>query len=306
MKPLVAVGLAAFALACAQGEFRTNRRSPIIDVHLHAEPIWQGNDQSWYPSHLQIPSSEEDLMHQTLKELDRYNIVKAFTSDDSAERLERYRAAAPDRIIPALLTDGTADNFEILRSQFKSGELAVLGELTAQYAGLAPNNPALEPYWKLAEELDIPVGIHIGLGPPGTALTDSPSYRMGLSRPLLLEEVFIRHPKLRVYVMHAGWPMLDEMVGLMYQFPQVYVDVGVINWYIPRAEFHSYLRRLVEAGFANRIMCGSDQMQWPGAIGLAVEAIESAPFLTSEQKRDIFFNNAVRFFRLEIAGQQSS
>jgi CubicO group peptidase (beta-lactamase class C family) len=34
---------------------------------------------------------------------------------------------------------------------------------------------------------------------------------------------------------------------------------------------------------------------------MAVEAIESADFLTKEQKRDIFFNNAVRFFRWDRA-----
>jgi predicted TIM-barrel fold metal-dependent hydrolase len=35
------------------------------------------------------------------------------------------------------------------------------------------------------------------------------------------------------------------------------------------------------------------------SIRLAVESIESADFLTPEQKRDIFYNNAVRFFRLK-------
>jgi hypothetical protein len=32
---------------------------------------------------------------------------------------------------------------------------------------------------------------------------------------------------------------------------------------------------------------------------MAIEGIESASFLTEEQKRDIFYNNAVRFFRLD-------
>jgi hypothetical protein len=36
-------------------------------------------------------------------------------------------------------------------------------------------------------------------------------------------------------------------------------------------------------------------MRWPEAIGWAVEAIEEAPFLSEEQKRDIFYHNAVRF-----------
>jgi predicted TIM-barrel fold metal-dependent hydrolase len=40
-------------------------------------------------------------------------------------------------------------------------------------------------------------------------------------------------------------------------------------------------------------------MVWPEAIGMAIEGIQSVNFLTEEQKRDIFYNNAVRFFRLD-------
>jgi uncharacterized protein len=46
------------------------------------------------------------------------------------------------------------------------------------------------------------------------------------------------------------------------------------------------LRRLVEAGFEQRILFGSDQMLWPHTIGLVIETIESAEFLTEQQKRD--------------------
>jgi predicted TIM-barrel fold metal-dependent hydrolase len=45
-------------------------------------------------------------------------------------------------------------------------------------------------------------------------------------------------------------------------------------------------------------MFGSDQMVWPGAIEIAIANVESANFLTPEQKRDIFYNNAARFLRL--------
>ena len=75
--------------------------------------------------------------------------------------------------------------------------------------------------------------------------------------------------------------------------------LGIIDWGKPKAEFYTYLRRLTEAGFADRIMFGTDQMVWPDAIGIAVDRIRSAPFLTRKQKRDILFNNAVRFFRWE-------
>jgi len=39
-------------------------------------------------------------------------------------------------------------------------------------------------------------------------------------------------------------------------------------------------------------------MIWPRAIEVAIDTLEQAPFLTAEQKRDIFFNNAARFLRL--------
>jgi predicted TIM-barrel fold metal-dependent hydrolase len=191
-----------------------------------------------------------------------------------------------------------------LRAWLESGRYQALAEFAPQYAGLPPNAPELEPYFALAEDLDIPMGIHVGLAPPGVAYGRSPDYRMAHSNPLLLEEVLLRHPKLRLYVMHAGWPMLDGMLGLLHAHPQVYVDIGVIDWVLPRAEFHRYLRRLVEAGFGDRIMFGSDQMVWPEAIGMAIDAVESAEFLTEAQKRDIFYNNAARFLRLASEGQR--
>ena len=62
---------------------------------------------------------------------------------------------------------------------------------------------------------------------------------------------------------------------------------------------------MVDAGMEKRILFGSDQMNWPDAIGEAIKSIETAPFLSAGQKRDIFYNNAARFLRLseaEIAG----
>jgi predicted TIM-barrel fold metal-dependent hydrolase len=81
----------------------------------------------------------------------------------------------------------------------------------------------------------------------------------------------------------------------------VYADVSVINWLAPRAEFHDYLHALMRAGNGDRLLFGSDQMRWPDAIGMAIEGVASAPFLSAAQKRAIFFDNAVRFFRLDSA-----
>ncbi|MCI0625225.1 MAG: amidohydrolase family protein [Acidobacteria bacterium] len=316
-----------------------NRRPLIIDMHLHAETlagflgdiagarprppkVCAGDQEISYPGWdprkqlaigearscrniLAAPGSDEELLRQTLEMLERYNI-RAVTSG-SLDDVGRWRAAAPDRIIPAV-------NFERghdarggalyrepveLRRLFAEGKFAVFAEVGPQYHGLSPADPALEPYFALAEELDIPIGLHLGEGPPGGMHVGYRQYRVAVGRPLLLEEVLVRHPKLRIYVMHFGSPLIDEMIALLYSHPQVYVDVAQNNWGFPRKEFHRHLRRLVEAGFGKRILFGSDQMVWPQTIEIAIESIESADFLTHEQKRDILCRNAARFLRLD-------
>ena len=79
--------------------------------------------------------------------------------------------------------------------------------------------------------------------------------------------------------------------------PQLYVDISMIARYLPRDEFQEYSRRLVEAGSAKRIMFGSDEMIWSGAIQLAIDAVTSSDFLSPKQKRDILYNNAAKFLR---------
>jgi uncharacterized protein len=99
--------------------------------------------------------------------------------------------------------------------------------------------------------------------------------------------------------MHYGSPLVDEMIAMLFSHPQLYVDVAWNDWGLPRKQFHDHLRRLIEGGYGKRILFGSDAMVWPGTIDVAIQSIETAPFLTLEQKRDIFYNNAARFLRLK-------
>lgn len=246
------------------------------------------------------PQTDEALRQANVAKLRQHNIIAV--ASGPAAHVEKLHRAAPDRVIPALSFGQDAlPSIDELRRLHARGLLKVIGELTFQYAGVAPDDPRIEPYYALAEELDVPIAIHIGPGPPGAPYFAAPAYRMRLSNPLALEDVLLRHPKLRLYVMHAGWPMGDAMIALMYAHPQVYVDTGVIDYAFPRAEFHAYLKRLVDAGFGDRIMFGSDQMIWPDAIEAAIGGIETADFLTPAQKRDILYNNAARFLRLDKA-----
>jgi predicted TIM-barrel fold metal-dependent hydrolase len=90
------------------------------------------------------------------------------------------------------------------------------------------------------------------------------------------------------------------MIEVLNAHPQLRVDVGILSYGYPRTDFHAYLKRLVDAGFVDRILFGSDQMLWPQAIDRAIAGIESADFLTKEQKRMILHDNAARFLRLDV------
>jgi uncharacterized protein len=300
---------------------------PIIDMHLHAVPAasqgppplafclpvtslpagepgraWMDVFMEWQKSPpcadpLWSAATDDELMRRTLEILERRNI----TGVTSGPLLDAYRQAGAERIIPALLFgDGALPPLDSLRTWFEQGRYRVLGEVVLQYQGITADDTAFAPYLALAEELDVPVGIHIGTGPPGTPYLGFANYRAHMHSPLQLEEVLLRHPRLRLYIMHAGWPMIDDLLALMWTHPQVYVDVGVISFALPRPAFHSYLQRIVEAGFHNRVLFGSDQMIWPETIDFAIESIETAPFLSEGQKRDILYHNAVRFLRLEV------
>lgn len=302
---------------------------PIIDMHLHAKradelgppPVyicapfstWPVKDplenaQTYFvrvqikpacPAPLRSGLNDEDLMRRTLAVLKARNVTVAVT-DGSLDVMEKWKQASEGRILPAIPFDPESGKptVEELRQLVKNKRVMAFSEISSQYEGIAVTDPRMEPYFALAEELDIPVGIHMGPGPPGASYVFAPNYRMRLSSLLTLEDVLVRHPKLRVWAMHAGWPLADDTIAALYAHPQLYVDIGVIDYAFPRKQFYDFLHRLIDAGFENRIMFGSDEMVWPDAVSAAIDTIQNDPTLTSKQKRDILYNNAARFLRL--------
>jgi hypothetical protein len=308
--PTMNMRLLAVLLTLLLGpEARSQERLPIIDMHLHAYGKAEWNGQPPNPATGKpAPATAQEHMRLCMESMDRYNIVIAMGSGP-LEAVEDWRNASPTRVWASPLFgrpgfdyyDRPLPGLESLRTMYREEKLRAMAEITAQYEGLSPSDRTLEPYFALAEELDLPVGIHTGTSFPGTPYSGKPNFRLALGNPLLLEDLLVRHPKLRVYIAHGGAPWTRETVELMGMYPQVYMDVAVIDWIggnqgIPR--FHQFLQEMVAAGLAKRIMFGTDQMRWPDSIGMAIEAVQSAASVTAEQKRDILHGNAARVLRL--------
>jgi uncharacterized protein len=319
----VACLMAGATPASAQND--VGRRPPVIDIHVHtfgglpggtpmcpwpsgfvaSDPKGPEATNGWAKQDCALPlqpsASPEEYMKAVLAEWERLNVTAVVMGDEASVR--RWKAAAPTRIImgTSFMNSPTAGEYEPLdklRTAFTSGGFKVMGEIGLQYQGLSPSDISVDKYFALAEELDIPVGVHMGTGGSGRANVAMPKFRGSMGDPLLFEELLARHPKLRLWVMHAGYPMIDNMLTVLQANSHVYVDVAGLIWSYPRLEVDRYIQRIVEGGFGDRLMFGTDQLVWPKLMETSIEVIDRANFLTPQQKRDILYNNAARFLRL--------
>ncbi|MDC7694266.1 amidohydrolase family protein [Asticcacaulis sp. DXS10W] len=311
-RSILTAGLAAAAAASAAptfGAVSTRDAEPVIDVHLHA-----------YPQSLSLPAAATnpitgekssilngaDHMEACLTEMQRWNVVKGVVSGGDGDRMQAaidWKKRDPDRIMAGAGIRGSKDvplpPIETLRAAIQRKEISVLGEITAQYAGLTLSDPIYDPYLALAVEFNIPVAVHLGTMPPDTPFDPCcTTARTRHGRPETIEEALVKHPGLRVNIMHSGWPYQEETIALLMLYPNLNIDTGAISWLLPMEAFHAHLRKFVEAGFGKRIMFGSDNMFWPGAIGLGIAAVKTASFLTKAQQRDILYNNAKAFLNI--------
>jgi len=310
----------------SSGQNTTNDVPPVIDVHVHAmDESFPGggpmcpNESKFLASEEKTkeapfgwdvenctpklyPSEKGQYLQDMKAEMERLNVTAVVFGDEAG--VKKWQNAMPGRVIPGTsfnqgMNPEAQVSIEKLREEFTTGGFKVMGEIGLQYEGLSPSDPSVDKYFALAEELGIPVAIHMGTGGSGRANITSPKFRGSMGNPLLLEDLLARHPKLRVQVMHAGYPMIDNMLTLLQANSHVYVDVAGLIWSYPLKEVNRYIERLVDAGFEDRVMFGTDQMEWPKLMAYSISIIQNADYLTPDEKRDILYNNAARFLRLD-------
>jgi predicted TIM-barrel fold metal-dependent hydrolase len=283
---------------------------PVIDMHIHMYSGKNYNKDLPVPIQTEPPITAPETCREFNKEIAAQlvsnNIVLSYVSGDFEVLDSLHKTSSGKFLLSAeiwptreLMKDGRF--LYELESRIKKGEIRGIGEVLNMYQGIAPNDPVMDTLYRIAVRYDLPVAIHFGLAPPGSQLNGFPDMRIEYGNPVLMLDVLIKYPKLRLNIMHAGLPLYaDEAFAMMNMFPDVYADIGAMTWVgsYERESVKDFLIRACKYGFSDRIMFGSDEMIWPGAISLAVEFIKNADFLTEEQKRDILYNNAARFLRL--------
>lgn len=242
---------------------------------------------------------EETMMSKTVGFMDRNNVSRGLLSGDN-DIVQRWASRYPGRFLPSFCPDLTLqDNItalQLFETEVDQRKWHALGELGLPYAGKAVNDNSLFPYFEICERRRIPVAFHCGLDGPEPQSFLGPQFRVEFGDPLLLQDVIIRFPKLKIIIFHMGWPFFDHALYMLYAYQNIYLDTGVVNWILGESVFNRMLKEAVETTGSDRIVFGSDQMVWPQMITPAVRSIKSAKYLTDKDKKRILSENAVRLF----------
>lgn len=125
-----------------------------------------------------------------------------------------------------------------------------------------PADPAFHPFYRRAVELGLPVLTHMGASP----VSRGP---LRYSLPLLIDDLAIAFPELRIIVAHLAHPWQRETALVIRKHPNVYADISGI-WHRPWQGYEA-LVVCMEWGVTHKLLFGSDYPLWEP--GPAIEAL---------------------------------
>ena len=155
---------------------------------------------------------------------------------------------------------------------------------------VAINDAKLYPLYAKCIELDIPVNIHVGIN-------FSTATSMEYGRPVLLDQVMMHFPDLKVIAAPPGWPWVTELIGVAWRHPNVHIGLVAMRAKYLGVENSGY-EPLLQYGntvLQDRMIFGS---AWPmQPIKQAIADIDGLP-LKDTTKQKWLHDNAARLLGL--------
>ncbi len=225
-----------------------------------------------------------------------WDLQNSYRAQSKLDLLFGLMFPCPNGKVPYSLQNCYSDGQDLptlswVEMQIKAGNIDFFGEVLSQYYGVSSSDSPLLPYYALAEKYHLPVGVHTGGAGPNHG---SPNFKMELGNPLLLEKMLTDFPQLKVWIMHGGDQYYKETISVMTRHKRVYTDISVISnpEIVEPESFAGIMKVFIEAGLEDRLMFGTDN----GNIQKVIAAIEGLGFLSKEQKKKIFYQNAEYLF----------
>ncbi len=174
----------------------------------------------------------------------------SISSDDVIAGAARH----PDVLIPFASVDPNDGDTAIASAHRLAAAGARGFKFHPSLQGFDPSDPAFRPLWAELETIGLPVIVHTGQTGIGAGLPGGHGIRLGLSRPILLDEVAAAFPRLTIVMAHPSFPWQDEALAIATHKPNVWIDLS--GWspkYFPD-NLVRYARTLLQ----DRVLFGSD------------------------------------------------
>ncbi|MFI7151686.1 amidohydrolase family protein [Nonomuraea sp. NPDC050022] len=120
--------------------------------------------------------------------------------------------------------------------------------------GFAPNAPMAYPLYEVIEELGVPALFHTGQTGIGARVPGGGGIRLKYGNPMLVDDVAVDFPELRIILAHPSFPWQDEALAVATHKPYVYIDLS--GWspkYFP-PQLVQYANTLLK----DKVLFGSD------------------------------------------------
>jgi hypothetical protein len=167
-------------------------------------------------------------------------------------------------------------------------ELGFVGaHLYPHWFKLAPNEALYYPYYAKCCELDVPIMMQVGQN-----LIYQKDVRLpSVARPILLDQIAIDFPELKLLGIHIGVPWTDEMIAMAWKHANVYIGIDA---YAPKYLPKSLLHYMNSYG-AHKVLFGTD---WPVIDPERAVVEMQAHGLRPEAMQKVMRENALQVFKL--------
>jgi predicted TIM-barrel fold metal-dependent hydrolase len=242
-----------------------------IDVHTHAEVSRDGHP-SLSPT-LLAASAEYFKAHghrqPTIPEVAAYYrerrmaaVVFSVDAEHATghppirnEEVAESCAQHPDVLIPFASLDPWRGKAAVTQARRLVTEYGVRGfKFHPSIQGFAPNDRLAYPLYEAIEELGVPALFHSGQTGIGAGLPGGGGIRLKYSNPILVDDVAVDFPELRIILAHPSFPWQDEALAVATHKPYVYIDLS--GW-SPKY-FPPQLVRYANSLLKDKLLFGSD------------------------------------------------
>ncbi|CAB4708866.1 unannotated protein [freshwater metagenome] len=204
----------------------------IVDVHTHVGE---------YPAHINetfasqareawpdavLGGSLDEHYRDALDGVDKA-VVLAFNAPAAGfvvpnEYVADYVARDPARLVGFGSVDPHNPTVAIEELERMRQDLGLVGcKLMPIYQNIDPLSPAFLAVCAALERLEMPMLIHQGT-------TFSRASSLMYARPVLIDEIAIRFPRLPIVIAHIGHPWTSEAIAVIRRHPHVYADVSAL------------------------------------------------------------------------------